>query len=77
MKLTAGGPEELTAEVSWEATEMQEAETLTVIIDDSGLERDGKIRIKIGQDEWRQYMFAGNREQEAYQTYLDNQFSGD
>lgn len=60
-----------------EATDMEDAQpekTQTVIIDYSGLEQDGKIRIKIGEDEWRQYMFAGQTEEEAYQTYADNAF---
>ena len=52
----------------------QPEKTQTVIIDYSGLEQDGKIRIKIGEDEWRQYMFAGQTEEEAYQTYADNAF---
>lgn len=70
---------ELTLSVSYhavEATEMDEAQpekTETVIVDYSGLEQDGKIRIKIGSDEWRQYMFAGQTSEEAYQTYLDNE----
>lgn len=47
-----------------------------VLIDYSGIEQDGKIRIKIGEDEWRQYMFAGNTMDEAYQTYCDNTYGG-
>mgnify|MGYP003297767866 CR=1 FL=1 len=45
-------------------------------MDYSGIEQDGKIRIKIGEDEWRQYMFAGNTMDEAYQTYCDNTYGG-
>ena len=45
-------------------------------MDYSGIEQDGKIRIKIGEDEWRQYMFAGNTKDEAYQTYCDNTYGG-
>ena len=47
-----------------------------VLIDYSGIEQDGKIRIKIGEDEWRQYMFAGDTMDEAYQTYCDNTYGG-
>lgn len=47
-----------------------------VLIDYSGIEQDGKIRIKIGEDEWRQYMLAGNTMDEAYQTYCDNTYGG-
>ena len=47
-----------------------------VLIDYSGIEQDGKMRIKIGEDEWRQYMFAGNTMDEAYQTYCDNTYGG-
>ena len=60
-----------------EATEMDEAQPEkmeAVIVDYSGLEQDGKIRIKIGEDDWQQYMFAGQTEEEAYQTYADNTF---
>lgn len=42
-------------------------------MDYSGLEQEGKIRIKIGEDEWRQYMFAGQMLEDAYQTCLDNE----
>jgi len=76
--LSATGEEELTAEVYYPATEAteqadaMEEQTLTVMIDYSGLERDGKISIQIDRDGWYQYMFAGNTTEEAYQTYLDN-----
>ena len=43
----------------------------------SGLEQDGKIRIKIGEADWNHYMFAGNTSQEAYQTYIDNTFGAE
>lgn len=74
--------DELTISVFYnavEATEMQDAQpakTETVVIDYSGLEQDGKIRIKIGGGEWCEYTFAGNTSSEAYQTYLDNLQSG-
>ncbi len=68
-ELTATGEQELTALVEWTSGEPAE---LTVIIDYSGLDRDGKIRIKIGQEDWLQYMYAGATSAEAFQTYLDN-----
>ena len=43
-----------------------------VIIDYSGLDRDGKIRIRIGQEDWLQYMYAGATANEALQTHIDN-----
>lgn len=69
-ELTATGEQELTARVTWPAT--AEDDALTVIFDYSGLEQDGKIRIKIGDDDWQQYMFAGMTREEANQTYLEN-----
>ena len=71
---------ELTATVHYtaqEANELRDAveeHTITVVIDYSDLEQYGKIRIKIGEDDWKQYMFAGNAPEEAYQTYYDNTF---
>ena len=62
-ELTASGDEEMTA-------------TLTdggvIVIDYSGLERDGKIRIKIGDEEWRQFARGGATAEEAYQTYCND-----
>ena len=71
---------ELTLTVFYHATEATEAEDAqsekaeTILVDYSGLEQDGKIRIKIGDNDWRQYMFAGNTQEEAYQTYMDNTY---
>lgn len=48
-----------------------DGEEITVIIDYSGKERDGKIQMSI-DGEWRQYMFSGYTQQIAYDTYLDN-----
>lgn len=77
--IAASGGEELTVTVLYPATEgtemdepLPEAEVI-VVVDYSGKERDGKIRIKIGDGEWREYAFAGNRSNEAYQTYLADQ----
>jgi len=75
--------QELTASVYYaaqEANELRDAlaeRTITVVIDYSGLDQDGKIRIKIGEDEWRHYMFAGDTSEEAYQTYVDNTFGSE
>lgn len=72
--------QELTASVYYaaqEANELRDAlaeRTITVVIDYSGLDQDGKIRIKIGEDDWRHYMFAGDTSEEAYLTYVDNTF---
>ncbi len=82
-ELQASGEQELTALVYYaaqEATELRDAveeTTISVVIDYSGLEQDGKIRIKIGEADWNHYMFAGNTSQEAYQTYIDNTFGAD
>lgn len=62
---------ELTAVVTYENREPAQE---TVIIDYSGLDQDGKIRMKIGEDEWRQYMFAGNTSDEAFITYYENKY---
>ena len=74
---------ELTASVYYaaqEANELHDAlaeRTIMVVIDYSGLDQDGKIRIKIGEDDWRHYMFAGDTSEEAYQTYVDNTFGSE
>ena len=62
-ELTASGEEEMTATL---------ADGGIVVIDYSGLERDGKIRIKIGDQEWMQCANGGGSAQEAYQTYCSN-----
>ena len=62
-ELTASGEEEMTATL---------ADGGIVVIDYSGLERDGKIRIKIGDQEWMQCANGGGSAQEAYQTYCNN-----
>lgn len=36
----------------------------------------GKIRMKLGNEDWKQYMFAGNTTEEAYSTYIENTFGG-
>ena len=64
--LAATGEQELTAVVTWDSGEK------AVIIDYSGLDRDGKIRIRIGQEDWLQYMYAGATANEALQTHIDN-----
>ncbi|MEA4911785.1 MAG: hypothetical protein VB092_04105 [Oscillospiraceae bacterium] len=80
--LAATGDAELTAAVTWPAVEAGEAAdaakelTLTVVFDYAGLEQDGKIRIKVGDGDWQQYMFAGATREEAYQTYLENEGRG-
>jgi len=74
---------ELTASVYYaaqEANELHDAveeRTVLVVIDYSGLDQDGKIRIKIGEDDWKHYMFAGNTSEEAYQTYWDNTYGAE
>lgn len=72
-QLVATAEQELTATVVW--SEGGGAEK-TVIIDYSGLERDGKIRIKIGSEDWMQYMYAGATSDEALQAHIDNAFGG-
>ena len=62
-ELTASGSEEMTATL---------ADGGIVVIDYSGLERDGKIRIKIGDQEWLQCANGGSNAEEAYQTYCSN-----
>ena len=62
-ELTASGEEEMTATL---------ADGSIVVIDYSGLERDGKIRIKIGDQEWLQCANGGGSTEEAYQTYCNN-----
>ena len=62
-ELTASGAEEMTATL---------ADGEVIVIDYSGLERDGKIRIKIGDQEWRQFANGGDTADEAYQTYCSN-----
>lgn len=64
--LTVSDNDELSAVVAWGDEEK------AVIIDDSGLDRDGKIRIKIGEEDWLQYMYAGATADEALQTHIDN-----
>ena len=64
------GEEQLFAKVD------ADGEVVTVLVDYSGLERDGKMRIKIGDEDWMQCMFAGNTWDEAYQTYIDNTYGG-
>jgi len=71
IELTSAKEGELTALVEWDGGAQE-----TVMIDYSGLDRDGKIRIKIGNGEWSHYMNAGATEAEAYQTYLDNTYGG-
>ena len=61
--LTASGDEEMTATL---------ADGGVIVIDYSGLERDGKIRIKIGDEEWRQFARGGATAEEAYQTYCND-----
>lgn len=78
-ELTASGEKELTATVYYdavEATEMDDArpaETNAVIVDYSGDEIDGKIRVKIGTNDWKQYRFGGTRADEARESYLADQ----
>ena len=72
-QLVATAQQELTATVVW--SEGGGAEK-TVIIDYSGLERDGKIRMKIGSEDWMQYMYAGATADEALQTHIDNTTGG-
>ncbi len=68
---------ELTAVVEYDYYDDGERITSTekVVIDYSGLDRDGKISIGVN-GQWRQYMFAGNTMDEAYQTYYDNTYGG-
>ena len=62
-ELAASGEEEMTATL---------ADGGIIVIDYSGLERDGKIRIKIGDQEWLQCANGGGSIEEAYQTYCSN-----
>lgn len=71
IELTSSKEGELTALVEWDDGAQE-----TIMIDYSGLDQDGKIRIKIGNGEWSHYMNAGATEAEAYQTYLDNTYGG-
>ena len=66
--LTALGEDAFTALVTWTNEEQE------LIIDYSGLERDGKIRIKLGNGEWKQYTYAGATFDEAYQTFCNNMY---
>ena len=66
--LTASGEDAFTALVTWTNEEQN------LIIDYSGLERDGKIRIKLGNGEWKQYTYAGATFDEAYQTFCNNMY---
>lgn len=69
--LTSSKEGELTAIVEWDGGAQE-----TVIVDYSGLEQDGKIRIKIGNEDWMHYMYAGATQTQAYETYIDNTFGG-
>ena len=71
-QLTATAEQELTATVVWSEGSVEK----TIIIDYSGLDRDGKIRMKIGIEDWMQYMYAGATSAEALQTHVDNTSAG-
>jgi hypothetical protein len=49
--------------------------TVSILIDMSGLDRDGKINIKIenhGGGEWHTYAYGGASSDEAYARYREN-----
>ncbi len=66
IELSATDERELTALVCWDT------EQLTVIIDYYGLEEDGTIQIKIGQEGWMLYRYAGSTSEEAFESYVSN-----
>ncbi len=45
-----------------------------VVIDYSGKEQDGKIRIKIGDEDFKQYRFAGWFSQDAYNEFVQDYY---
>ncbi len=74
-KLARTAEMEITAEVYYPrqaADEMSDGYremTELIVVDYSGKERDGKIRMKIGDGDFLQYKFAGWTSQEAYIEY--------
>lgn len=68
-QLTASGDEELTAVVVWDGGEPEEQ---SIVIDYSGLEKDGSIFIKIGQQDWMRYTSGGATAEEALQAYMED-----
>ncbi|MBE6114991.1 MAG: hypothetical protein E7191_07930 [Erysipelotrichaceae bacterium] len=72
-KIFSEQKDQLTAEITYTTSENKTVEE-QIQIDLSGLDRDGKIRIKYGEEDWYQYMKVGDTREEAFDTYLENAY---
>ncbi len=59
-------PHKAATDISPEYPELEQI----VVIDYSGREQDGKIRIKIGDEDFKQYRFAGWFSEDAYNAFV-------